>query len=253
MELVSRVSHELKTPIALIKMYAETIGRSVDARRADPAASTRESETARFAGIIDREADRLTGMVQRILDFARIDSQSAHPEELDLRVLLRDLIDEYAPPRRGTRRRNRDRRPRRELSRVGRGGPQRLRQRVPQPARERGQVHAGCAAPPAVAGGDGGTPSPDHPPVEVSLRVDGERAVWTVADRGIGIPEGELEHVFESFYRASNAQEAPGVGIGLGIVRAFFEAHDGDIRARHREDGPGTIMTCSLPIHRLPR
>ncbi|MBL8729729.1 MAG: sensor histidine kinase, partial [Planctomycetes bacterium] len=67
-----------------------------------------------------------------------------------------------------------------------------------------------------------------------------------VRDRGRGVPEGELERIFEGFHRASNAGEVRGAGLGLSLVRHFATAHGGEIVARAREGG-GTVLRLSLP------
>jgi K+-sensing histidine kinase KdpD len=73
--------------------------------------------------------------------------------------------------------------------------------------------------------------------------------VVSVADHGIGIPEAELERVFEKFYRVNNEsiRTVPGVGLGLYICKIIVEAHGGYIWARNRSEG-GSIISFSLPL-----
>jgi two-component system, OmpR family, sensor kinase len=74
----------------------------------------------------------------------------------------------------------------------------------------------------------------------------GERSVLAVSDRGPGIPPGELERVFEPFYRISN-DTVKGFGLGLAIAQRAILAHGGSIRAHNREGG-GLRMEIELPL-----
>jgi signal transduction histidine kinase len=89
-DLVSRVSHELKTPLALIRMYGETVGMG---RARDT------EEAARFGAIIARESERLTVLIERILDFSRQESGSLkyEPKIVDLGDVLRAICVAYTP------------------------------------------------------------------------------------------------------------------------------------------------------------
>lgn len=222
-ELVSRVTHDLKTPLALIRMYAETIERG---RVRTP------EEGARFAGIVAREADGLARAVDRILDFSRSQAGTRDfaPQRTDLGALAEDTLEAWRPSAE-----------QRELE---------LRAELDEP------VHADvdpAACESALRdllenAGKYARPKGDGVARFVRVRVarDGRRAVIEVEDDGIGIPEDERERVFESFYRASNAGEARGTGLGLALVKHFVEAHGGRVVARGR-DGGGTIIRIDLP------
>lgn len=84
--------------------------------------------------------------------------------------------------------------------------------------------------------------SPDGGPVEVSLR-DG---TLEVRDRGPGIDDADLPHVFDRFYRGAGARERPGSGLGLAIVAQVVTAHGGEVRA-DRAAGGGTLLTARFP------
>lgn len=84
-------------------------------------------------------------------------------------------------------------------------------------------------------------------PVWVSATHDATHVVIDVADQGIGIPEAELGKVFDACFRASNADHAPGSGLGLGIVRRLVEAHKGTVQIRSTR-GLGTVVTVRMPI-----
>ena len=69
----------------------------------------------------------------------------------------------------------------------------------------------------------------------------------TIADQGIGIPEEDQKHLFEPFFRASNAVNLPGSGLGLNIVREIIDRHQGKITVKSRV-GEGTTFKITLPI-----
>jgi signal transduction histidine kinase len=77
----------------------------------------------------------------------------------------------------------------------------------------------------------------------------GDEAIATIADTGIGIPEVDLPHLFEEFYRASNAKEAgfQGTGLGLVIVKDLVERYGGHL-SLHSRVGEGTVVTVTLPL-----
>jgi two-component system OmpR family sensor kinase len=81
--------------------------------------------------------------------------------------------------------------------------------------------------------------------VEVDLYMAGARAALVVSDRGPGIPPGELERVFEPFYRISG-DTVKGFGLGLAIARRAVLAHGGSIQAQNR-DGGGLVVKIALP------
>lgn len=221
-DLVSRVSHELKTPLALIRMYGETLGLG----------RARDGEQAQhFGSIIARESERLTTMIQRILDFSRqqAGTLSYAPRRIELTALLHGICDAYTP----------------HLE--ARGAV--LVDTV------RGEVFVDCdenacesavvnllenAAKYAIEGDD------DHAIELDLLMVDGD-VIIEVRDRGRGIPAAEAETVFDPFYRATNSGEVRGAGIGLSLVRHFARAHGGDATAAPRPGG-GAVFRLTLPI-----
>jgi signal transduction histidine kinase len=89
-------------------------------------------------------------------------------------------------------------------------------------------------------------------PVSVKLASDGNRIAITVNDKGIGIPEKELQHVFEPFFRASNTHEFDGHGIGLPLTLNIIRLHKGSIGIRS-EESVGTEMQILLPVYQSPR
>jgi two-component system, OmpR family, sensor histidine kinase KdpD len=89
--------------------------------------------------------------------------------------------------------------------------------------------------------------SPAATPIEVSARVEDSRVTMSVADRGPGIPEEDLERVFDKFQRVKRKDGATGTGLGLAISRGIVEAHGGTIKAQARPGG-GLEILISLPL-----
>lgn len=221
-DLVSRVSHELKTPLALIRMYGETLGM----RRVRD-----DDQAAEFGTIIARESERLTTLIQRILDFSRQQAGSLDytAERSDIGELLRATAYAYAP----------------HLEAKGVF----LVDSLPL------GIHVSCDR----DGLEGaivnllenatkyGRDDVDEHEVELLLQRVADAAIIEVRDRGRGVPEGEHAQIFEGFYRASNSGEVRGAGLGLGIVQHFARAHSGEIEALPRPGG-GTIMRLTLPL-----
>lgn len=86
-----------------------------------------------------------------------------------------------------------------------------------------------------------------------AYRAGGSVAV-EVADEGVGVPPGELEHIFDTFYRVQRQDhQGAGTGLGLSICRGFVEAHGGQIVARPGPAGRGTVFVITLPIQEVPQ
>ncbi|MCA8958419.1 MAG: HAMP domain-containing histidine kinase [Planctomycetes bacterium] len=220
-QLLSRVTHELKTPLAVIKMYGETIGLG----------RTRDGDQLRkFAGIISNESDRLTVMIDRILDFSKMEAGTFRyqRERIDLGELVDTVTDEFTPH-----------------------------------AEAQGFDLESCCAPGLIGDVDPRamasvvlnllenavkyTPEGASRHIEVALQRRDGSAVLEVRDRGMGIPAAEAKRVFDDFYRASNAGEVRGAGLGLSLVDHFARSHQGKIEACPHEGG-GTIMRLTLPL-----
>ena len=89
--------------------------------------------------------------------------------------------------------------------------------------------------------------SPEGSPLEIKAEVIGNEIQISLLDRGIGIPEADLERVFDKFFRVERPNQVSGTGLGLAICKGIIEAHGGRIWARNRPGG-GTALTIALPI-----
>ncbi len=222
-EFVTRVGHDLRTPLTLIRMYAETIAEG----RVGTSGETRE-----FAGIVARESERLTRLVSTVLDFARISAPMAAGSTARRVVDLVELVDEIVIAHRPL---------------VERGG-MRISFLAPHTTNGACAVAVDADALRGAIGNlienalvhaaDGGA---------IDLQVEGARDLVeiSVSDRGPGLPERSFERVFERFARGDDAK-GKGTGLGLALVREVARAHGGDADARAREGG-GLVVTIRLP------
>jgi signal transduction histidine kinase len=218
---VSNVSHELKTPISLIRLAVETLemGRF---------SSPQESE--KFVRLISRETMRLTQLVDNILDFARLEAGQRvfKFSEVSLGEVVRETLDRYRP-------RLEDKGFALTLSvpehlPLVRGEPAAIAQcllnlldNAMKYSRERREIH-----------------------VSVTAREGG--AAVTVRDRGVGIPEHEHRRVFEKFVRIETGlvHDVKGAGLGLSLVDQIVRAHRGRIELAS-VPGEGSTFTLIFP------
>ena len=214
---IADASHELRTPLASIRGYAELF-RMGAAR--DPA------DVEKAMGRIEDEAARMGVLVEDLLTLARLDEVPDTPHaELDLAALVRDAVDD-----------GRAAAPGREIG-IEVDGPalvlgerDQLRQVLGNLLRN-AFVH-----------------TPAGTPIEVSLaHVDGEVRL-EVRDHGPGLPTSDAGALFERFWRSEGGRERGrgGAGLGLAIVAAIVEAHDGDVRAGNAPGG-GATFVVTLP------
>jgi two-component system, OmpR family, phosphate regulon sensor histidine kinase PhoR len=221
-DFVANVSHELRTPLSLIRSAAETL---LDGGKSDAAV------TSRFLEIIDRNAGRLTALIDDLLLLSRLDSGrlELECEPVELRAAVQESMDDaqMLAQARGAALTNDVAADLRALADVGR-----LREvlgnligNAIKYGREQGHV--------VISGRRAGGGM-----VEVSVRDDGP-----------GIPPEATARVFERFYRVDKARsrEQGGTGLGLAIVKNLIQAHGGDVRV-DSQVGKGATFTFTLPV-----
>jgi PAS domain S-box-containing protein len=218
---VSVISHELKTPVALIQGYAETLLRK-DARWDT---QTRQESLE----VILEEADRLNHLIDDLLDASRLEAGKL---SLEMEPVALDDLSERVAERFRTQTDSHDIRsdfaP--EFP-IVKGDPTRLEQVLNNLLSNAIKY------------------SPEGGRIEVVGRYTSEEAVVTVSDQGVGIPFEEQPHIFESFFRGSreHQQQTSGAGLGLYLAKAIVEAHQGRIWV---ESNPGEGATFSFAIPR---
>ncbi len=218
-DFVANVSHELKTPIGALGLLAETMAATDDPQ-----------VVQQLADRVVREADRLSRIVDDLLDLSTIEAQEAPSRApIPVRLLVSETVDLVQAAA--------------DLADV----PIRVSPEPPEIeiACDRRQMRSALMNLLDNAIKYSGP----HQPVEVGAHLVGDRIALVVRDHGIGIPTRDLERIFERFYRVDRARsrETGGTGLGLAIVRHVAQAHGGDVTVDSRE-GEGSTFTIQVPI-----
>jgi PAS domain S-box-containing protein len=227
-EFFALVSHELRTPLTSIVGYLEILREDAEE---DDALS---EDHRRHLDVLDRNARRLQRLVGDLLFVAQLEAGrlTLEPGTVDVAARAGDAVEAVGPR-----------------------------------ARECGVAIELDVRPLASCAGDGErigqvldnllanavkfTPAGGR--VVVRTRQEGDTAIIEVADTGVGIPAGDMDRLFERFFRAGTAteQQIPGIGLGLAITRAIVRAHGGDIDVASVE-GYGTTFRVELPLAGVP-
>ena len=208
-QLIADASHELRTPLTSLRTNIEVLARADELP---------EEERKELLSDLKVQIQELTVLVGDLIDLARGDEPAAGEEEIRL-----DQLVERAVQRIRTHWTSVEFVTDLQPSLV-RGAPSRLDRAI------------------ANLLDNAGKWSPAGATVEVRVR-DGE---VTVRDHGPGIDPADLPHIFDRFYRASEARAMPGSGLGLSIVRRVVEAHGGTVTAEAAEGG-GALFRLTLP------
>lgn len=220
-DFVANVGHEIKTPVGALQLLAEA---AFDARD-DPEA------VQRFVGRMQKEAGRLSRLVQELLDLSRLQGGEPlpTPTEVDVDAVLDEAADRarLVAEARGIT--------------IVRSGVNGVLIRG-----EEGQLVTAIAnlLDNAVAY------SPDKTKVAIGVQLGDDTVEIAVTDQGIGIPKAEQERIFERFYRVDPARsrQTGGTGLGLAIVKHTVGNHGGDISVWSRP-GSGSTFTIRLPAY----
>ena len=219
---VSDASHELKTPLAGIRLLTDSILQTE---------GMDEETTKEFVTDIGREAERLSRITENLLRLTRLDSgvvQQPYP------VAVGPVLE-------------------------------RVERMLNMVAAEKGVTISGQAAEDAVALATDDDvhqilynlmenaikySAAESGFVRAEARAEDGKVVITVTDNGIGIPDEDLPHVFDRFYRVDKmrSREVGGTGLGLSIVKDTVENRGGTITAGHGPEGVGTVFTVTLPL-----
>jgi signal transduction histidine kinase len=214
-EFLATAAHEFKTPLAVVKAYAQLMRK-------------RGQGDAAALDVIVRQADRLARMVQQLLEVSRfrVGGTELRRDRFDLADLLGEVADGMRPEAEGRR------------IRVERGAPAAVfadRQRI-------AQVIASLLENAVRFSPEGGD-------VEVTLAQGDGEAVISIRDHGVGIPRERQGRVFERYYRAhaGTGRDYGGLGIGLDMSREIVARHGGRIWFDSQE-GRGSTFSFSLPL-----
>jgi len=220
---VSNVSHEMRTPLALISLYSETLELE---RIKDPA------KVADYHRVIHRESKRLAQMVNNILDFSRIESGRAsyRMEPCNVQTVIEEVLRDYEAAIRS----------------AGFRLDVALDSDLPLVRADQTSIAQ------AVLNllDNAVKYSPEEKAIQVSARRQGDHVAVEIDDRGVGIPHAEQARIFDAFHRAGDHMTSAtrGSGLGLALAKHAVTAHGGRIEVESRV-GVGSRFTILLPAH----
>ena len=221
-DFVANVSHELRTPLALIRLYAETLelGRL-----------TSKEKYQEYFRIIREESERLTALINNILDFSRIEAGRKEYEfqETNLGELVHSTLDSY----------------RFQIQQNGFAFEENISPDIPPVKVDREAIARSLLN----LVNNALKYSKDRKFIGVSLYRSNSSINLEVRDSGIGIPANEQEKIFEKFYRCGDplVHNVKGSGLGLSLVRHIARAHGGEVLVES-EPEKGSKFTIALPF-----
>jgi len=224
-DFVSNVSHELRTPLSLIRLYAETLemGRLKS-----------QEKVQEYYCIIRKESERLTALINNILDFSRIEAGRKEYDfrETDMRELVHNTLDAY----------------RYQIEQNGFAFEEKISEDVPTLKVDREAMARSLLN----LVNNALKYSQDRKFIGVNLFRDNGSVKLEVIDHGIGIPNEEQGKIFEKFYRVGDplVHTTKGSGLGLSLVRHIVHAHGGEVVV-DSSPGRGSKFTIALPVNRV--
>jgi len=221
-DFVANVSHDLKTPLAVIRMFAETL----EMDRVPNEASRRE-----YYGVITRESERLTRLIDNVLDFSRIESGR---QRYDIALghvepVVHEVLEAFRYP----------------LAQQGFKVDVHVEPDLPEVRLDPEAMKQALAnlVDNAIKYSD------ERRRLGVTARRVGNEVCIVVSDEGVGIPAREQDRIFEKFYRIgrSETQGRRGSGVGLALVKHIVAAHGGRVTVESRP-GEGSQFALHLPL-----
>ena len=223
---ISNVSHELKTPLSLIRMFSEILvmGRVKD-----------EDKRLEYYRIIYNESDRMSRLIANLLDFANLirGIEHKHFEKTNISQLVSKALEAY----------------RHEI----------LKEGFELNVEADPEVPDSFADPNAITMAflnlldNSRKYSKEHKRIDVKVGRDNGFVTLSVTDQGVGIPEVERHKIFDKFYRGSDpsVRRIRGSGIGLSITKHVAEMHGGEVLVQS-EPGKGSTFTLKIPVRKSP-
>jgi two-component sensor histidine kinase len=225
-DFVSNVSHELRTPLALIRLYAETLelGRI-----------TTQEKKQQYYRIVRKESERLTALINNILDFSRIEAGRKEYEfrQTDIADLVHNTLDSY----------------RYQIEQQGFVFEESIDSDLPPVQVDREAIARALVN----LVNNALKYSADEKFLGVKLYRANGSVKLEVLDHGIGITRREQSKIFEKFYRTGDplVHNTKGSGLGLSLVRHITQAHGGEVVVES-SPGKGSKFTLSLPLTGAP-
>ncbi len=221
-DFVSNVSHELRTPLSLIRLYAETL---------EMGRLTTPEKYHEYYRIIRKESERLTSLINNILDFSRIEAGRKEYDfrETDIGELVRATLDSY----------------RYQIEQHGFTFEEHIAENLPPMQVDREAIARSLVN----LVNNALKYSPGEKYLAVNLFQQNGSVKLEVIDRGIGIAREEQGKIFEKFYRVGDplVHTTKGSGLGLSLVRHIVQAHGGDVKV-NSVPGEGSKFIIELPV-----
>jgi signal transduction histidine kinase len=213
-EFIANASHELKTPLTALSGYLELLEDEED-----------ERVRAEFLNDMRAQTGRLQSLARTLLDLSRLDANAVtfRTEEVDIEDLLHGL--------------------RRDFGYTGRSLNIKADEEVPLVETDPNQLHRAIA----ILVDNALKYSDEGSPVDLGLSLQNGRVAISVTDRGCGILESEIPHIFDRFYRAQGSSRADGTGLGLALAQEITEHLGGEIQVQSRPDA-GSVFSVLLPL-----
>ena len=221
-EFVSNVSHELKTPLALIRLFGETLESGI---------VNDERKRQEFYSIIRKESERLTHLINNVLDFSRMDTgvKKYNFKEADLVEVVRSTLEAYKFHIRDDGFKIESELPDESITlKIDKDAISQVLLNLLNNAVKY---------------------SEERKYILVKVCRKSASALISVTDHGVGIPKEELKKIFDKFYRVSTAKtrETRGTGLGLTLAKHIVEAHGGEVQVES-EPGKGSKFTVTIPL-----
>jgi len=217
---LSNISHELRTPLTSIKGFTETILREKDME---------EKNRMEFLQIIKEDTERLTNLINRLLNLSRIEVGKIKPkkENIDLIAAVKEVIEGYKSQARL-----------KQLNLV-----HELPDNLPLIYADPGNIKEILSQ----LLDNSIKYTEKYGRVAVLVKDQGKEVSVSVMDNGCGIPKEELPHIFDKFYKVERpAEQVGGIGMGLALVKSIVEAHGGKVEVES-EVGKGSKFGFTLP------
>lgn len=220
-DFVSNVSHEIRTPLALISMFAETL--LMDRVKS-------EEKKHEYYTIITKETQRLSGIVNKILNFSQTEAgkKNLHIVPVDLSAQVEEVLNTYDF----------------HLKNKGFVYTRQLASGILVQADKEALTET------MINLIDNAIKySPDHKELNISTGMDKAMGWVAIQDHGMGISKSDQKHIFDKFYRVSSGDlaKSPGTGLGLSLVKQLVEKQQGKISVKS-EQGRGTTFTIYFPL-----
>ncbi len=212
--LIINISHELKTPLSIIKGYIETLEEEL-----------KDSELINFIEIIKKHTDRLIEVLDRMLTISEIESHKIELEELDLEEIIRNVYKLFEK----------------------KAKEKNLKfildiEKVPKIKGDKLKIEQAI-----INLVDNAFKFTEKGKVEINLKKIENYVLIEIKDTGIGIPKEGIDKIFERFYTVDKGRSKKGIGIGLSIVKQIINQHNGKIEVESKLN-EGSSFKISLPV-----